>query len=402
MNTQVPQGWRNPILMLMLLGVANMLSFQTWMTLLNNFTHNEAHFTGREIGTLQTIREIPGLLSFGVVLLLPFIKEQLLAYVALIVLAIGMFATGFFPSNAGLYMTTFIFSMGFHYFEPVKQSLSLQWLPQATAAHGLGRIISAEALGSIGAFALVYVLFSWLSLGYVATYAIAALITLALIGFVAFTHPIFPQAVVQNRTLLLRPRYWLFYVLTFFDGARRQIFVVFASFMMVEKFGYTVTQVTTLFVINQVFTTLVAPRIGKAVIQFGERTALLLEYGGLLLVFVAYAFVQDPWFAAALYLIDNMFFGLSMATSSYFRKIADPADISPSTAVSFAINHIAAVFLPITLGMLWVWSSSAVFLIGAACALCSLSLAFLIPRHPAAGNETTIGVWHGDAVRAAE
>ena len=395
-------AWRNPILMLMLLGVANMLSFQTWMTLLNNFTHNEAHFTGREIGTLQTIREIPGLLSFGVVLLLPFIKEQLLAYVALTVLAIGMLATGYFPSTIGLYVTTFIFSMGFHYFEPVKQSLSLQWLPKATAAHGLGQIISAEALGSIGAFALVYLLFSWFGLGYPATYTIAALITFALIAFVAFTYPIFPQAVTQNRTLVLRPRYWLFYVLNFFDGARRQIFVVFASFMMVEKFGYSVTAVTTLFVVNQVFTTLVAPRIGNAVIRFGERTALLLEYGGLLLVFTAYAFVQDAWIAAALYLIDNMFFGLSMATSSYFRKIADPADISPSMAVSFAINHIAAVFLPITLGVLWVWSPSAVFLIGSGCALCSLGLAFLIPRHPREGHETTIGLWRGVVRQAAE
>ncbi|MBM1004307.1 MAG: MFS transporter, partial [Desulfofustis sp. PB-SRB1] len=40
------------------------LSFGTWQALLNNFTIERAAFTGVEIGMLQSLREIPGFLSF--------------------------------------------------------------------------------------------------------------------------------------------------------------------------------------------------------------------------------------------------------------------------------------------------------------------------------------------------
>ena len=380
-------SWRTPLTMLMLMGVANQLSFQTWFTLVNNFAHGPAHFGGREIGMLQTIREIPGFLSFGVVMVLLLMREQTLAYLALAVLAIGTGITGFFPSEYALYATTFLFSTGFHYFEPVKQSLALQWLPAEKAAQGLGRIISAESFGSIAAFGLVYAAYTYFGLGYSGAYLIAAALTLAVAAACIMTFPYFPQHVKQHRSFLLRPRYWLYYLLTFFEGARRQIFVVFAGFMMVERFGYSVTGITTLYLINQLITMSIAPRVGGLVIRFGERNALWLEYAGLVLVFTAYAYVTDVWVAVALYMIDNLFFGLSMANQTYFRKIADPADISPTAAVAFSINHIAAVFLPATLGMLWVYSPKAVFLTGTACALCSLALACLIPRLPARGRE---------------
>lgn len=380
-------GWRSPIALLMLLAIANALSFQVWMALLNNYAVNEAGFTGWHIGVQQSVREIPGLLAFTAILLLLFLREQTLALVSLVALAVGTALTGFFPTPMGLYLTTLLMSFGFHYYHTVQQSLSLQWLPKGQAALGLGRIISAESFATLGALGLVYVVFRWLDWGYQVTYVAAGAVTLAITLFAWLAYPRFPQAVEQRRSFVLRKRYGLYYAMTFLDGARRQIFIVFASFMMVEKFGYSVADITLLFLVNHVFNMIVAPFAGRFVTHFGERTALTIEYGGLLLVFVAYAFVQDPWMAAALYLIDHAFFAMSMASPSYFQKIADPADIAPSAAVSFSINHIAAIVLPITLGAIWIGSPAAVFLLGAAFALGSLVLARLIPRHPAPGNE---------------
>jgi predicted MFS family arabinose efflux permease len=382
-----PTGWRAPIVLLMLMAAANALSFQVWMTLLNNFAVNEAAFSGREIGLLQSIREIPGLLAFTALAWLFVVREQTLAVVALMLLAIGTAATGFFPFPAGLYLTTLVMSTGFHYFATMLQSLSLQWLPKDKAAHGLGRIISAESIAALAAFGLVYLGYSALGLGYTTTYLIAGALTFAVVLAVVVAFPTYPQAVRQRRSIVLRRRYWLYYALTFFDGARRQIFVVFAGFMMVEKFGYSVTAVTTLFLVNHIFNSLVAPYAGKLVARFGERTALTIEYLGLFGVFVGYAFVSDPWIAAALYLIDHAFFAMSMASQTYFQKIADPADIAPTAAVAFSINHIAAVFLPATLGLVWLWSPTYVFLLGAAFAAGSVVLGRLIPRHPGPGHE---------------
>jgi predicted MFS family arabinose efflux permease len=189
----------------------------------------------------------------------------------------------------------------------------------------------------------------------------------------------------------LRKRYWLYYALTFFSGARRQIFMVFAAFLMVEKFGFSASQVTMLFLVNYLFNWLFAEKIGVVIRRIGERQALTIEYAGLIIVFTAYAFVENAYIAAGLYIIDHMFFALYIAMTTYFHKIADPADLASSAGVSFTINHIAAVVVPAALGLVWVVSSSAVFLTGTAFAVCSLMLARNVPDRPAPGNEVRVG-----------
>ncbi|MEO1798487.1 MAG: MFS transporter, partial [Pseudomonadota bacterium] len=182
--------------------------------------------------------------------------------------------------------------------------------------------------------------------------------------------------------------------LEFMAGARRQIFVVFAGFMMVEKFGFQVHEITALYLINLVINMIVAPLLGRAVGYFGERNTLAFEYTGLALVFLAYGglyyFSWGVAVAAALYVIDHIFFGLALAKKTYFQKIAGAEDIAPTAAVSFTINHIAAVFLPAAMGYLWLASPQAVFLLAAGMALVSLILSLLIPRHPGPGNETIL------------
>ena len=163
--------------------------------------------------------------------------------------------------------------------------------------------------------------------------------------------------------------------------------MVFAAFMMVEKFGYSVQQISSLFLLNYLFNLVFAPRIGRWIGAVGERSALLLEYTGLIIVFSCYAFVETAWVAAALYVIDHFFFSLAIAIDTYFQKIADPADIASNASVSFSINHIAAVILPALLGFVWLESPSAVFLTGVVFAVISLGLASMIPASPAPGRE---------------
>jgi predicted MFS family arabinose efflux permease len=127
---------------------------------------------------------------------------------------------------------------------------------------------------------------------------------------------------------VLRRRYWLYYLLTFLSGARRQIFVVFAAFLMVEKFGYSASEVTLLFLINYAFNWFFAERIGALIHRIGERRALTIEYIGLIFVFIAYGLVDNATLAAALYVIDHMFFAMAIAISTYFQKIADPKDMA--------------------------------------------------------------------------
>jgi predicted MFS family arabinose efflux permease len=211
--------------------------------------------------------------------------------------------------------------------------------------------------------------------------------------------PNYPDGVLQHKKLIIRRRYWLYYALTFLSGARRQIFMVFAGFMMVEKFGYSAADISLLYLANYVFNLFFAARIGAWVGRAGERRALRVEYIGLVVVFTSYAFVEHPTIAAGLYIVDHLFFALSIAINTYFQKIADPKDIAATASVSFTINHIAAVVIPALLGILWLTSPTAVFLVGSGIALASLLICGLIPDKPQAGEETRAFPGLGSEVR---
>jgi predicted MFS family arabinose efflux permease len=219
-------------------------------------------------------------------------------------------------------------------------------------------------------------------------YALFGGATLLIVVYMALRFPLFEAKTVQRKKLILRKRYWLFYLLTFLSGARRQIFVVFAGFLMVEKFGYSAGQVALLLLINHFFNMFFAKKIGAWIGRIGERKALTVEYIGLVFVFSGYAIVESPWLAASLYIIDHLFFALAIAIKTYFQKIADPEDMASSAGVSFTINHIAAVVLPAILGLVWLISPASVFYLGAALAGVSLIVSQLIPWVPAPGQET--------------
>ncbi|SDF58240.1 MFS transporter [Thalassobaculum litoreum] len=380
-------GWRSPAVMLMIMAAAMQLSFAAWWNLMNNFAVHELDFTGREIGIQQSIREIPGFLSFLAVYFLLFMREQTLAYLSLLCLGIGVAATGYFPTIWGFYLTTFVMSVGFHYYETAAQSLSLQWLPKATAAASMGKIIAVGAFAQLVAYGLIFIGWDSFNLSFTTVFLIAGCLTLVVLAFLFVAYPSFREGVPQHKNLILRKRYWLYYALTFMGGARRQIFTVFAGFLMVERFGYEVHEVAALFFINGAINMTLAPKIGQLIVRFGERRALTFEYVGLIGVFTTYAFVTNVWLAGALYVIDHAFFAIAIAMKTYFQKIADPAEIAPTAGVSFTINHIAAVFIPVTFGLLWLVSPAAVFLVGAAMAGVSLVLARLVPSAPDIGNE---------------
>ena len=392
--TAVLQNIRSrPEVLLLLMAGAVPLSFATWQALLNNFAIERAAFSGAEMGILQSLREVPGFLAFTVVFLLLLLREQHIALISLALLGIGTALTGFFPTVIGLYLTTVVMSVGFHYYETIQTSLSLQWIEKERTAEILGRIIAVGAFTSIVAFAAIWTAFDMASLDFVTVYVLGGGVTVMIAIACWLFFPQFPGKVKQRRQLVLRKRYWLYYALTFLSGARRQIFIVFAGFLMVEKFGYSVAAISVLFLVNATLNMLFAARIGRIIGKVGERAALVFEYAGLVMVFVAYAFVESAHVAAGLYIVDHFFFALAIAIKTYFQKIADPADIASSAGVSFTINHIAAVVLPAALGIIWLTSPAAVFLAGAGLAGLSLLLSLNIPTHPEQGNEVTVGRW---------
>jgi hypothetical protein len=380
-------AWKRPVLALMLMAVANQFGFATWNALHTNFAIEVVGFGGQEMGVLHTLREIPGFLSFGAIFFLLIMREQSLAILSLLTVGVGVALTGFFPAALGFYATTMIKSLGFHYYETVNQSLALQWFEKSKASTDIGKTVSAASFATIAAYGVIFFTWKWLELDYKFVFLAGGLLTVLIALIAYFWFPYYHEEVIQHRKLVLRSRYWLYYAITFMGGARRQIFIIFAVLLMVQKFEYDVSEITLLMLVNALINTLIAPKLGALIAKWGDRWTMIVENVGLITIFLLYAVVTNPWLAAGLYVLDNAFFFLAIAHRTYFQKIADPPDIAPTAGVAFSINHVAAVTIPIPLGIIWDFSPAVVFLLGSAMAGIALILSMLVPRDPEPGRE---------------
>ncbi len=386
---------RGALQFLMALHFINFLGFAGWNAMLHNYTIEKLDFGWFEAGLTQTVREIPGFLAFTTIFWLMWFREQTIAYVSLIVLGLGVALTGQVSSTMGMLIATFVMSVGFHYFETINKSLQLQLLPKADAPALIGRISSAGAAAQFTVYSALalagYLGWQVSKTSYDGIYLLVGGLCMAatLAGFYYFGR--FEGTVAQRKTLILRQRYWLYYLMTFMSGARRQLFFAFGGFLLVKKFGFSVFDTAKLMLVTTLLNTLLAPRLGKLIKMYGERRSIFFENLVLIAVFIGYALTPHWQVAAALFVIDGVFFTLILAQSTYFQKIADPADIASTVSVAFTINHIAAVAIPVTFGLIGGMVDPAIiFWLGAGIALVSFCLSFLVPRHPAPGHETTL------------
>jgi len=363
---------RNPMFWyLVVLTISSTAGLQTWTTLFNNFAVDVAGLQGNHVGMIQSIREIPGFLALLAVYVMLVIREHRLSAISILILGAGLAATGFFPTFAGIAITTLISSFGFHYYETTNMSLTLQYFKKDESPWVFGKLTSLAAATSIGIGLLIWGMTSFLDFTQVYL-VVGVLIATAGLWALLTRDPSDINIIPQRKQMVLRKKYWLFYFLTFMAGARRQVFIAFSVLLLVQKFQYTVQEVTILFIINNTINYFLSPLVGKSIIRFGERKVLSLEYLSVIFLFTAYATTDSKLLVAFIYVLDQIFFTFAIAIRTYFQKVGDPRDIAPSMAMGFTINHLAAVFLPAIGGMLWVIDYRIPFFAGAAMGVVSL------------------------------
>jgi len=352
--------------------IATTAGLQAWQTLINNFAVEAARLNADQIGFVQSIREVPGFLSMLVIYVLLVFTEQRAASLSVLLLGAGLCLTGYFPDFWGLTCTTLIMSTGFHYYEPLNQSLTLQHFNTFEAPVVLSRIRAVGALANIAIGVAIYFLAD--SMGYKGMFAATGAVV-ALAGIWGlFKKPCETNAPPQKKKMYLRRKYWLYYLLTFLEGSRRQIFIVFAVYLLVKKFDYSIQSITILFVVNNSINYFFNPMIGRAINRFGERHLLTIEYAGMILVFLTYAYTDSHIVAGVMYVLDFLLFNFSVGVRTYYQKIAAPEDMASGMAMGFTISHIAAVVVPVLGGILWMVDYKIPFFIGVG--LGAVSLAF--------------------------
>lgn len=366
-------------LLLLTLGIA--IGFQGWSTMLINFSVEEVGLDAAQNGLVQSVRELPGLLTVGAVVLLLFIKERNLVFGAAVVSALGVMATGHFPTLTGVICTALVASFGFHYFEGVSQSLTLQHFSKAEAPIVMSRLRSFTAMGN---FIIGIVIFGVSGFfPYKINYYIVGLLALVPVLFALRFKPQEDASLpVQRSGVVFKKRYWLFYLLTLLSGARRQIFMVFSVLLLVKNYGFSVRDMALLFIFNNLINWFLNPIVGRMINRVGERKMLSVKYVCLASIFMAYTITGSAWVVGGLYIVEQFFFNFTINLRTYFQKIADPLDIAPTMALGVTINHIAAVIVPLVGGLLWMYDFRLPFWMGIGFAAASLIMTqfIVIPK----------------------
>jgi hypothetical protein len=361
---------------LMILVIAASAGLQGWVAIYTNFAKDVVGVDGFEIGVSQSFREIPGFLTFLVIYILFIVKEHRLSSWAVVLLGFGISLTGFFTSFTGLLFTTFTMSVGFHYFETTNKSLTVQYFNPYESATVFARLRGYGALANIVVGATIW------CLSFVFPYKINFLLLgIFIMGsgiYMLVLNPIKNEIPHQSKKIILKKKYWLYYVLNFLSGARRQIFTVFAIFLLVDRFNLNVSIVAGIYVVNYTLTYLFNPQISKAINNYGERIVLSLESASLILLFLGYAFIENVYVVVGLFIMDSIFMNFSIGLNTYLQKTADKQDLGSLTAVGFTINHISAVFIPLFGGIMWMLNWRLPFIIGTGLTLLSLYFTQLI------------------------
>ncbi len=397
------QRLRNPIFMVIVTSVIMALSFNLWRSIFNNFAVEDLSITAGQIGWVHSIRELPGLIGFVVGMLALYFLEMHIAGISLVLMGIGIFLTGLVGDLAGFIAVTLVMSVGFHFFYTSKSAAVLLLVSQDDAPKLLGKINSLSAVAAIVGTLIIFVTAdAW---GYrklfMATGIFVTALGLVLLPFIQ--QP--AHAKRKQRRPPIRREYWIFYTLEFLMGSRRHIFTTFAAFLLVNEYEVSVQLLALLYLINNLIGTYLHQALGKVIARFGERRVLTFDFSTLALVFLGYAVIPlidtgaaryhvsgvhlgglalFPAFDATpgllvllvLFVFDQILSGFSIARQTYFQKIAlGPEEITPNLSLGVSINHIAAVVVPITGGMIWeALGSQYTFLAGVAIVLISLGV----------------------------
>ncbi len=379
-------------------------------TTFNNFLADTYDISAGTRGLLEFPREMPGLLVTLFAGLLVFLPETRVGGIALFCTGIGLLGLGGvgFIEDVGvgwpiMILFMFVWSIGNHLIMPVRESVGMSLGDESQRGRKLGQVRTFGAFGAIlgaGAVWLITDVFKvpsqQLTLAgqpmpaYWLVFPCGALF--GLIGAVLFMRIRNVGMQTERSRLIIRRRYSLYYVLSALFGARKQIFITFAPWVLVRIFGQPPATFAKLWIVSALCSLLFIPTVGKLIDRFGERAVLMVDAVVIIGVCMVYGFayhwgVIGLWLTFACYILDYLLFSVGMARSTYVSKIVtDPDHIPASVSMGVTLDHVMGMSVPALGGYVWMTYGHEWVFVGAAgiaILMCIFASRIRIPR-PAA------------------
>ncbi len=340
---------------------------------LNNYLAEVHSFDATSRGWLELPREMPGFLLFFIAsAMLMRMREGRMATAAMILSGVGAIGLGCLaPGTLSLVAWIFVWSLGDHILFAVEGPLGLKLADRGAEGRRLGQLGGARNLGTIIGVGLVFLLARLVGNEYRYFYLAGGLFAFVSAWFF-YRLKVGSGEKRPPRRLIVRRRYSLFYAISALFGIRKQIFLVFGSWVLVSIHGTPVATIALLYFIAATLGVIMRPLLGDVIDWLGERKVLAADELIFLVICLTYAFAADllaaPWALYTLYaayVLDSTLFALRVARTTYLKKIAlDQADITPTVSLGITIDHSVAMSLPILSGYIWeAWGYRWVFLI---------------------------------------
>ena len=346
-----------------------------------NFVANDLGITGWQRAQAEAVRESCGIVAFAFLAILAGLPEPIIAAGMLALLGVGIGGYAFVPNFGWFVGMSLVASQGLHVWMPLPRSMAMALADPARIGHRMGQVHSAGAGGFICGIAVGLGL-NRLGVQIRPLFLLAG--TMAIVaGAMCLGIP--RQIKTPGPRLVFRRRYGLFYVLSFLEGWRKQIFVCFAGFLLVREYDTPLWVMLTLAGGVHTLTYIGAPHVGRLIDRVGERRVLMFYFGCLTFFFIGYAVIPIRGVLFALFVVDNAFFVFAMALTTYVGRIAPGREHTATLSMGVAMNHVAAVIMPLVGGLLW-WRVGYewTFLVGALAAAVSVVVAMRLPRKSSA------------------
>ena len=327
---------------------------------LTNYLKENFQMLILERSALEFPRELPGLLVAFVIASLYSLGDMRIAVIANLLAAVGMFSLGMIPADYSFVIVAiFVYSMGQHIYMPLANSIGMNFATSGELGRKLGQVSAANTAALVVSSAILWALFNYMHISYTTSFSIGAVAFLIAALLLSRIKP--AKTVKKNIRYIFRKEYGLYYWLCILFGARKQIFITFGPWVLVDIFKEPVTTMALLFLIVSIIGIFTKPFIGYLIDKVGEKFVLTSEAIAFFFVCLGYAFAEDLFsnslaliLVNTCYIIDQTLSSVSMARATYLKKIAlAEEDVSPTLSLGTSIDHIVTMFLPIIGGLVW-------------------------------------------------
>ncbi len=364
----------------------------------NNFLVEFYDVTGLQRGTLEFLREMPGVTLVAILAALHSFSDWKVLRIGTACSLVAALLLIVPVPFAGVVAIIVLWALGEHLVMPVRQSIALSIAREGRSGESLGIVTGAMSAGSVaGAIAVAAVFFIGTRiLGpgrerplYAAVFALVALLIAASLAVASSVRE--PGLAKRPRpSFYFRRKFWRFYVLELFYGARKQVFFTFGPFVLVKLYGMPTQHVAALLAVAALLTALWGGRlIGRLVDRWGYRNVMVWDTVILFFVCLLYGYAKD-WFprpvatvvVCANYILDAILSSASMATNLYARTLSDSQEELTATLTSgISMNHVVTVFFALVGGFVFDrFGAGVLFTFSALMGLANSAFALTVPK----------------------